>query len=772
MATRSRFINRLVSMALCICMVLSLLTGISLAANAAEDISCKIDTGELVTLKDADGDGFYEISTADELYAFSAAAYDSTRIVDAEVICDITVNKNVLAKDGKPNDGKFREWTPTGMWNPFYRGTFDGGGHTISGLYCDDGLYVGFFSGVGDGGVVKNVTIADSYFRGSDYVGVVVAENVFGSTIENCHVRASVNGYNYIGGVAGKSKGTITNCSYSGTITGANNVGGIVGSNVTEVFHCYSTGTVSGESSVGGVVGYNITETTNCYSTGTVSGTNFVGSVAGKNIGNLINCYYLTGSAKDGKNVAQFGAGNGTQGSTTADIPLQTTPVSAEQLISGELAYLLQSSVAAVDGVIPQIWGQDLDNGKSVQSIPTFTGAKVYYGYLSCADSEKIYTNTPASAGKIRHTGEGTLFPDDNGTTHTGTYSCCGVLVTEEHTFQSEDHKCICGKAESCAITLQYPTLLLEDEIKLNVYFAINQDIPLENMGLIIWKEAPSVVDISTADTVCPGATYTPANNQYRVNTDGIPAQNLSRSVYFCIYAELEDGSFVYSKQVSYSPSTYAYNQLKSSSTTLEAKSLFVAILNYGAAAQTYLNDTAPLVNANLTEDMKALIEDYNEDMVHSVTMPSVSKQGALVANGGFCSKKPTIALDSSFSVNYYFTPTYNVIGKMTFFYWNAKDFVTADVLSIDNATGSAVMTNEDGVYSAAISGIAAKDVDGALYACGVYTDVNGNTYSTGILPYSLGYYCSNQANGTGALSDLAAAIAVYGYYASIYFTL
>jgi hypothetical protein len=51
-----------------------------------------------------------------------------------------------------------------------------------------------------------------------------------------------------------------------------------------------------------------------------------------------------------------------------------------------------------------------------------------------------------------------------------------------------------------------------------------------------------------------------------------------------------------------------------------------------------------------------------------------------------------------------------------------------------------------------------------------VYTDVNGNTYSTGILPYSLGFYCGNKVKAGGETADLAAAIAVYGYYAAIYF--
>jgi hypothetical protein len=107
----------------------------------------------------------------------------------------------------------------------------------------------------------------------------------------------------------------------------------------------------------------------------------------------------------------------------------------------------------------------------------------------------------------------------------------------------------------------------------------------------------------------------------------------------------------------------------------------------------------------------------------------------------------------------------------MVFYYWNVTDFETADVLCAENATGSSVMTEKNGVYSAAISGIAAKDMDCALYACGVYTDAEGNTYSTGILPYSLGFYCGNQIKtGIEANKPLAAAIAVYGYYAYRYF--
>jgi hypothetical protein len=398
----------------------------------------------------------------------------------------------------------------------------------------------------------------------------------------------------------------------------------------------------------------------------------------------------------------------------------------------------------------------------------------------SCANCGEQYVDDYVSAAGHSYSESVTDATCTTDGVKTFTCSKCGDSYTES--IAANGHSYVKGVCSVCGakdpdyvevvvptITLRTPTLLLEDTIKLNIYYSIDQDIALDKMGMLTWSSKPDVVDITTAENVYPGATFNDGNGYYGVNTDGIPAQNLGDTIYFCIYAQLADGTYAYGKQVQYSPTQYAYNQINGGASA-EMKALLVAILNYGAAAQTYLEDTDPLVNANLTDEAKALVEAYRSDMVHSVAMPNATKQGAMASNGGFSGKKPSISLDGAFSINYYFTPSATMKGNMTFYYWNAADFAAADVLSVDNATGSAVMTNNNGEYSAAISGIAAKDVDGALYACGVYTDVNGNTYSTGILPYSLGFYCGNQVKAGGETADLAAAIAVYGYYAAIYF--
>ena len=80
------------------------------------------------------------------------------------------------------------------------------------------------------------------------------------------------------------------------------------------------------------------------------------------------------------------------------------------------------------------------------------------------------------------------------------------------------------------------------------------------------------------------------------------------------------------------------------------------------------------------------------------------------------------------------------------------------------HATGSLVMTPGDR-YTAAITGIAAKDLDSTYYVAVVYQN-NGQTYCSGVLAYSLATYCNSKATAEGSISDLAKATAVYGYYA------
>ena len=167
-------------------------------------------------------DGVYQISNAGQLYWFAEQVNSGEYDADAVLTKDITINTGVLDADGSLNgDGSsFTQWTPIGNNSTnAYTGTFNGDGHTISGLYYSGSSnYVGLFGYVGSGGQVKNVNVVDSYISNSysnSCAGGVCGQNDYGE-LTNCSFAGSVTGTNdraYAGGVCGyNNRGTITNC--------------------------------------------------------------------------------------------------------------------------------------------------------------------------------------------------------------------------------------------------------------------------------------------------------------------------------------------------------------------------------------------------------------------------------------------------------------------------------------------------------------------------------------------------------------------------------
>mgnify|MGYP003293480294 CR=1 FL=1 len=156
------------------------------------------------------------------------------------------------------------------------------------------------------------------------------------------------------------------------------------------------------------------------------------------------------------------------------------------------------------------------------------------------------------------------------------------------------------------------------------------------------------------------------------------------------------------------------------------------------------------------------------EEVMSFLGIPAASatKQGSFANNQGFTSRKPAISFEGAFCINYYFAPKFAPAGDITMYYWNQADFDAAKALSKDNATKAITMTPcDNGEYMAVVDGIAAKDLDSGIYVAFCYSD--GTTdYCSGIIGYSIGAYCKNQASKTGTLAELAAGTAVYGYYA------
>ena len=155
------------------------------------------------------------------------------------------------------------EWTPIGTADKPFSGTFDGRGHTISGLNYS-GEYAGLFGHVNNG-TISNIKLADSSFENGTVSGGICAVNN-GGTIENCAVdNVAVSGRT-AGGICGQNSGTITDCFFSGNLSSDGKTGGICGSNSGTIRSAVSlyAGAAVGENTNGSI--------TNCYYNSDIAG--------------------------------------------------------------------------------------------------------------------------------------------------------------------------------------------------------------------------------------------------------------------------------------------------------------------------------------------------------------------------------------------------------------------------------------------------------------------------------------------------------------------
>ena len=227
------------------------------------------------------------------------------------------------------NDG--RGFEPIGNSEEAFRGSFDGRGYKISGLYINRGNLwdVGLLGSVGWGGNIKNVKLIDVNITGYGDVGGLIGSNIHGN-VRNCSSEGRVSGEISVGGLVGTNNNANISNSYSvvkisegdyiGGLVGDNYygriinsyskveffskygfiLGGLAGDNTGEILGCYAEAKISGDELIGGLVGMNENGTiSNCYSKGNVyysEGCIFcekLGGLVGENNGTIINSYSI-----------------------------------------------------------------------------------------------------------------------------------------------------------------------------------------------------------------------------------------------------------------------------------------------------------------------------------------------------------------------------------------------------------------------------------------------------------------------------------------------
>ena len=253
-----------------------------------------------------ESDGSYTVTSADGLMNVAELVNGGKSDINITLDTDIDLT-------GKG-------WTPIGTdYDNSYKGTFDGGGHTITGLtFTTNDEGVGLFGYLGKAGTVKNVVmegvqITSNQIYGGKIGGVAGYSD---GTIENCSVSGSVSGTVCVGGVVGAQwEGSITGCSSSATVKGTVYVGGVTGqtNSSATLTACYATGNVIIEMDPkkniagGSLVGMNAgSSLLACYATGNVTSTGsstgyvHIGGFLGNNYANVMTACYWKNNHEQG----------------------------------------------------------------------------------------------------------------------------------------------------------------------------------------------------------------------------------------------------------------------------------------------------------------------------------------------------------------------------------------------------------------------------------------------------------------------------------------
>ena len=409
-------------------------------------LDCELPTG--MTGKGTEAEPF-ELKTADHLAWFRDYVNGGNTIACAKIADDVKEidMSTVCHKANTATNTEELSWIPIGTsYTNRYQGTFDGNGKTISNLYIINAAsdYVGFF-GYAEKGSIKNITFDNAKVKSTvdHWTGILagfeelcVIENI--KTLANC----SVEGKEGVGGIAGMASGDIGNCENHAMVNGAKSVGGIVGGYREfgkSIISCANYGVVTGTgNSVGGIAGnFGSGTIQNCANYGDITGADIVGNLIGDgyicNLNNVLGTGNVTATSADRagllvgriqdssstasgilaynssskltiNKIEQTGNAVKAIGYGSLTYPEKIKAFTAEQLNSGEVAYLLNGSKS--EGEL--VWYQKLGTD-TYPVLVAEEGNTVYHGSFTCCDGTAASYSNSTSENELVHVASATL---------------------------------------------------------------------------------------------------------------------------------------------------------------------------------------------------------------------------------------------------------------------------------------------------------------------------------------------------------------------------
>ena len=398
-----------------------------------------------------DGD-FYLISTADELRLFASMVNGGQTSISAKLTADIELNNTTGWENWSESNAPANSWTPIGSnANPF-TGTFDGQGHTVSGIFVNSSNNCQGFFGATNGATIINLHTAQGYIRGNGSVGGIVG-NAEGGSIEDCTNGCTIASTgNSNGGIVGYGMGVqITGCTNNGPlVAGQYQNGGIAGTvEDSTIDRCVNNADITVADHAGGIAAYNTNGTvSNCLNKGNVSTSNafytYTAGIVANNRGTgsvVKNCLNLgTISGQGGKGCRQNSIvcatdANGTRADNCYSIYISgvsvgladnSRNVTDEELRSGEVASLLGDA-----------WGQNI--GSDGSPVLDSNGSTKVYAitiYNGTSIAETSYHNSSYSisltGNAIALVDAGSPFSGKNIVVKDGnSYTCAELVLTD-----------------------------------------------------------------------------------------------------------------------------------------------------------------------------------------------------------------------------------------------------------------------------------------------------------------------------------------------------